>query len=110
MMRPVHPGCKDHKFCPRSQPIRVRAIEENYPLFNERRDMERKMAPKYEEEDPITLPDHVRQVIKRPNVLVDFLRKDFPYRGITQKKAAKRNEPSMAFEDDRVERYAPTEE
>ena len=51
IMRPDHPGCVDHKFCPRSEPIRVRGIEENYPLFAERRDMERKMAP-ISENDP----------------------------------------------------------
>lgn len=82
---PIAACCKDHKFCPKSMPIRVRGIEDNYPLFPERRDMERKLAPASEDEQPIMLPgrfNYEPPVVKRPNLLVDFLRKDFPYRGI----------------------------
>ena len=53
-------------------------------------------APRYNFDPP---------VIRKPSLLVDFLRKDFPYRNIQQKKEAKREGTNPDFVDDRVEKY-----
>ena len=112
LKRADHGTCADHMFCGRMEGVRVRSIEESYPIVPEFKDMSNTYAqnslPGLEMEPPMQTGGRVEfqnPTIRKPSLLTEFLRKDYPYRNIVQKKDAKREGNNPGFQDDRVEKY-----
>ena len=109
-----HPACSDHMFCGRMEGVPVRSLEESYPIMDKQefKDMVGTHAqhslPGLEMEPPMQTGGRVEfqnPTIRKPSLLTEFLRKDFPYRNMMQKKVAKLEGTNPGFTDDRVKDY-----